>query len=43
MGEPGSALIEDIDRTHAEHAYAAAANANIPNTTEVESKIHKTE
>ena len=32
MDEPGPALIEDIDETHANHAYADAANSNLPHT-----------
>ena len=30
MGEPEPAVIKHIDKTHAERAYAATANANLP-------------
>ena len=39
MDVPGYTEIEDIDDAHAESAYAAAANNNIPHTTGVESNI----
>ena len=39
MGELETVVIEDIDNTQTDCAYAAAANNNLPNTTGVESNI----
>ena len=39
MYQIGSTEIENIDDTHAESSYGAAANYNIPHTTGVESNI----